>query len=294
MRPSLHILPVVGAVVALPAIAEAACPNPTKADYAWKAPPPAKSFCTADDVLFIEGEIGSGSSMTDVESKLKLRNLACADCVFDRDTDAAWGPIVFVTGGAPGASFVNYGACYATAPGGSLSCGSTYEKLNLCMSDVCSQCAGDAATTSCMNTVSSDPTSCGKYDYGGACSSNAGPLDQACADVFAVIKVMCSAPLPPDAGTSSSGTSGSSSSSSSGASGSSTSSSSSSGASGSNAAPASGEPPTTAPSAVGTSDTGGGGSGCSVGESTSGGPLATALALGVAVTIAASRRRRAR
>lgn len=124
---------------------------------------------------------------------MKARNLACSSCIFTKETDATWGPIVYV--GTQGGAFFNYGSCFVRAPGGSVACGQNLEKAELCLDEVCNidDCGSQNAVTTCSQQSMANTASCGKYDFLNACGgqTNFQNLNNKCGTAIDVVKVMC-------------------------------------------------------------------------------------------------------
>jgi hypothetical protein len=167
------------------------CPRPApSATPTWNPPGPAQTVCTAADISLIQQMASNpGTLMPDIEGALYGTNPDCAQCIFSHESDTRWGPLVYY--GNAGDVFVNWGACFATAPGGSDACGAAFQKAHDCSLDVCSGCTSDSTLSSCYSTSFSNPETCGQYKPTGTCGASYATIDQACLDVFSVIRVVC-------------------------------------------------------------------------------------------------------
>ena len=82
---------------------------------AWKAPPAASSACTAGDITYFAG-VAASQTWLGIQSLMTTRNANCSKCIFSKETDSAWRPVVYI--GTQGDAIVNYSSCFARAPGG--------------------------------------------------------------------------------------------------------------------------------------------------------------------------------
>ena len=168
------------------------CPGAFPGDNEYKTPAQADiTKCDATDIKFMEDEIAAGrSKFVELEAAMKARKAACAACIFTKEGDSAWGPIVYV--GTSGGALQYYGACFARAPGGSEACGTAVQATFDCLDAVCAEdaCGGESAVSACTKAALADKTSCGKYDLGTKCP-NLQSLFDYCEKFTGVISVMC-------------------------------------------------------------------------------------------------------
>lgn len=274
------------------ASAQACTPNApaTNSIADYKDPNASAKSCTAADLQAVEAEIAKGNSkFVDLETFMKARNVTCASCMFTKEADATWGPLVYV--GNAGGALQYYGACFARAPGGSVACGKAVQATFDCLDAVCDEtaCGGQAQVSACTKTALADPSSCGKFNLGASCP-NLDQLFNSCEKFTGVLEVMCGGAVP---NSSSSGSSGASSSGSSGASSSGSTSSSSGGTSSSSGS--SGKSSTSSSGNANPDDTGTTSSttsSCSTTGVSDNGSLVAALALVGAGVLGVSRRRK--
>jgi len=147
--------------------------------------------CTASDIAFIQAQTSNPSLTVDqLETALKARSAACSACVFTNDTDARFGPVVYTKGRTD--AFVNTGACFATTPGGSDTCGRALQQTELCLRAVCdvTTCGGKTAADACVKKVIQDKSTCGKYELAAQCP-NLQTLASSCETVVDIIRAAC-------------------------------------------------------------------------------------------------------
>lgn len=168
------------------------CPGAFPGDNEYKTAAAADiTKCDATDIKFMEDEIAAGrSKFVELETSMKARKAACAACIFTKEADSVWGPIVYV--GTSGGALQYYGACFARAPGGSDACGKAVQATFDCLDAVCDDqaCGGESAVSACTKAALADKTSCGKYNLGTACP-NLQSLFDYCEKFTGVISVMC-------------------------------------------------------------------------------------------------------
>lgn len=129
---------------------------------------------------------------TTIAADPTLGGAACAACVFAKEEEALWGPIVFAAGGS-GAATLNWGSCFARAEGGTEACGEAVQRSRACVDAVCSK--EDCVTTSAANTCSQralgEPTGCGRYPVDATCGDLLAPLSKSCATLADLLNVTC-------------------------------------------------------------------------------------------------------
>jgi hypothetical protein len=135
------------------------CPGPptTKADLdqadgapGWSPPQPRQTTaCSPADIQRFSTNASTPSlaSWNDVVDGLPA---SCAQCLLSRETDASWQLIVADATGKNG--FVNWGACYADAPHGSIGCGQAAQYLEFCLDISCLGCATQADVDACKTS----------------------------------------------------------------------------------------------------------------------------------------------
>jgi hypothetical protein len=136
------------------------CPGsaPSKADFdqggGWKPPPAAQTVCSAGDITAFEASFKSATSYSDL---IKGLPTACGSCILGKEADATWNFVVTDDRGE--LRFLNYGACYARAAGGSDACGKAVQYDKLCISASCSDCPSASESTACLSDTATE-TAC--------------------------------------------------------------------------------------------------------------------------------------
>ncbi len=171
------------------------CPSPAPAtDAPFKPAAAQQTVCNAADLTFISQQaMNPNLTFAQLETALKARNAACGACVFTKETDASWGPLVYV--GNAGDGFVNWSACLTYAAGGSAACGAKLHQAESCFAEVCSvdACGSEAAADACVQTAFQNQAGCGRYDYVTACGgeANLDTLFNVCGTYLDVIAKSC-------------------------------------------------------------------------------------------------------
>ncbi len=195
------------AAVALDAGA-ARCPAPAPADSADWRPPSDGGVGPCDtaalDVLGALFRADPAPSFASIEAAVRGASdasAACAACVFTRAEDATWGPVVWVDVDA-GTAFVNYGACFARAPGGSDACGRAVHQQTRCLEDVCSLdgCRREGLRL-CAQQALQERDGCGRFDVATACDQGIAQLTIVCRNPVDVVTRLCAQPTVSDGGT---------------------------------------------------------------------------------------------
>ena len=147
----------------------------------WNAPPAASAACSAADITYF-GQAGATQTWLGIESLMTKRNAACSACIFSHDTDASWHAVIY--SGAEGNAILNYAACFASAPGGSVACGRAVFAWSDCYARVCDSaaCGSDAAVTTCYDSQGASDA-CAAYSPITACGGT---------DSYAAINNVCS------------------------------------------------------------------------------------------------------
>lgn len=182
----------------------ALCPAEAGAsDPSWVPPSDAGGPCGATALALLASAFGASTPApyTQIEAALRASEdgggAACASCVFTQPTSPVWGPIVYDDGGA----FVNYGACWTLAPGGSAACGAAVEKQILCIDQVCSLAAcGPDALTTCAQRALQEDQGCGRFQVPAACGDAVASLASICGSALDVVTRVCGLPAGSDAG----------------------------------------------------------------------------------------------
>lgn len=174
-----------------PAADPASCPAKEPVGMVpWRQPPQPSSACSAADITYF-AQIAPNESWNGVESLMRARNSACSKCIFSQGDDTTWRAVIFYKEG----TFVNYGACYARAIGGSEACGHSYYDETECYYRVCgaAACGSDAAVDACYKTQGA-ADACKKYSPTTACGGAAAlaSIENVCHGYVDVARVLCS------------------------------------------------------------------------------------------------------
>jgi hypothetical protein len=180
--------------------ADAAAANPdqcpkkgTPTVGTWKAPPAASSVCSGADMTYF-AQVAANQTWLGVESLMRTRNAGCAKCIFSKETDAQWRPVVYV--GTEGDAIVNYGACFNRTAGGTEACGRSVHLWSDCYADVCDYdtCGTEAATNTCYDGQAV-ADSCSSYSAITACGGDTkyASLNNICGTYIEVARVLCAA-----------------------------------------------------------------------------------------------------
>lgn len=226
-RPALVLCAVVG--IAAPVVVAAACssggdaqvsleagasrcpgtPSGDAAAFAWTPPTDAGSGPCDVAALdrFATALRQEGATWSEIEAAVRAAedasasSAACAACIFTDTAEAAWGPVVRVDGDA-GAAFVNYGACYARAPGGSDACGRAVHVQTRCLEEVCNLevCRPEGLRLCAQQALQETTTGCGRFDVATACDQGIAQLGVACRNPLDVVTRLCARPATADAG----------------------------------------------------------------------------------------------
>jgi len=159
------------------------CPNPDgkMIDFLWREPPPkpAQAPCSAADLGYVEGLItAKDSTYVGIETSMRARNVACANCLFSIQDDATWGSFVYYTADKSKGAFSNNGACYARVSG-KKECGDEVQQYFYCLEEVCSFCGTDAERATCETTAKNDAAKCGRFQFN-SCPQSLTELNDTC------------------------------------------------------------------------------------------------------------------
>ena len=166
------------------------CPGPVTADdiIAWKAPKAASpGSCSPTDMANLTAKFNDdNATYMDIYTAI---GATCQACVFSNQADTNWQEIVWSPDMASGNAFVNFGACYDLAPGGSAACGKGVQDDQFCYEAACPDACTDQM--GCSTTASSGV--CMMYDseVTSGCGSAVTALDKDCSDAIDAIQFQC-------------------------------------------------------------------------------------------------------
>lgn len=132
-----------------------ACPQDvplTEADLekeiGWKEAKAAPGACTSADITQLEANFKATGIKTYFDLGKDLSE-PCFACVFAKDTDQNWGPIVGTAENNGETGFVNFGACFGEVE--DPACGKALQYEQFCYNIACNECS--ATSTECQKCV---------------------------------------------------------------------------------------------------------------------------------------------
>jgi hypothetical protein len=158
------------------------CPNEVAPGSipVWRAPKVTPGACTAIDIQSIQTKaMDTTATFTDIYNAVSP---SCQTCVFSSLNDANWQPLVWDPNMMAGSAFVNFGACYAVAPGGSSACGGSVQNEEWCLETAC-------PPDSCTDQMGCDSTAVGA---GGTCAQYYNATQSGCGSNMTSLNGVCS------------------------------------------------------------------------------------------------------
>ena len=138
--------------------------------------------------------VAANQTWLGIESLMRTRNANCAKCIFSKETDTSWHPVVYF--GSAGDAIVNYAACFARTTGGSDACGRGVHEWGDCYAKVCdgTACGTDAAINACYGTQTVSNL-CDNYNPTTTCGGAAkyASLNNVCGTYIEVARALCAA-----------------------------------------------------------------------------------------------------
>ncbi|MDB4935374.1 MAG: hypothetical protein JWP87_2346 [Labilithrix sp.] len=152
--------------------AERACPHTEPIDatkLSWKPPSVLHGSCTDKELEELVAYVNGHPAAKYVDWKGAVTNAGCSSCVFGKDTDATWKPLVEDANGQLVGLYV--GGCIALASG-SEACGHSYQNWFDCRFQACADCPnGDtAALQKCLSAASKSACKKAFDDVGTVCT----------------------------------------------------------------------------------------------------------------------------
>lgn len=145
-------------------------------EIGFKPPKAVPGACTNTEITKIEANFKD----TNVKTYFDLANgisEGCKTCVFAKDTDANWGPIVGTAENDGETGFINFGACFAAEE--SEACGKSLQYEQFCYNIACNECT----------TTSTERQKCvEKAGSSGMCSTFGDATGKACPDIQTTAK----------------------------------------------------------------------------------------------------------
>jgi hypothetical protein len=157
----------------------------------WKAPKSGVGgSCSASDITAFDAAANkTGATFTDLFNSITA-SPACQACIFSTEMDANWQPIVWSPDQASGTAFVNFGACYAAAPGGTAACGKGVQDDEFCILAACPT-ATCTDQTGCVNAAEMDQCKTQNAEVTTGCGSALTKLNTACGKFLDGLKTVC-------------------------------------------------------------------------------------------------------
>lgn len=162
-------------------------------EIGWKPGAPAQGSCTPQDLQQIEANFKDTGIRTYFDLGKDISG-QCFACVFSKDTDAKWGPIVGTAENDGETGFVNYGACFGAIEGDA--CGKAIQYQMFCENVACGECTtttserakciaqSETAGGMCESFVSTKTTSCPSWTLN----------VKSCGEIQTAIKTLCGTP----------------------------------------------------------------------------------------------------
>jgi hypothetical protein len=143
-------------------LARRGCPSPDPIDatkLSWKAPAVLSGSCTDQELADLVAFVDANSTAKYADWKAAVTNAGCNSCIFGKESDPTWKPLLEDATGKLVA--LNVGGCVALASG-SESCGKSYQHWFDCRFEACADCPnGDTtALQKCLSAASK--TACKK------------------------------------------------------------------------------------------------------------------------------------
>jgi hypothetical protein len=117
---------------------------------------------------------------------------SCQTCVFSSLNDPTWQVIVWDPNMSSGSAFVNFGACYGVAPGGSAACGKGVQDDEFCLETACPP-ASCSDQMGCDQAAVAAGGTCAQYnqEVSTGCGSNLTALNNVCNTFIDGVTVVC-------------------------------------------------------------------------------------------------------
>jgi hypothetical protein len=146
----------------------------------WKSPTKLLGACTAKELSDLVTYVDANSSAKYADWKKTVTGASCSSCIFGKETDATWKPLLEDAKGQ--LVGLNVDSCIAIASGND-KCGQSYQNWFDCRFEACTDCAdGDtAALQKCLTNASKGACKKAFDDVGTVCGDTAiGDAETAC------------------------------------------------------------------------------------------------------------------
>jgi hypothetical protein len=107
-------------------------------EIGWKEAKAVPGACTAADITQLEANFKDQGIKTYFDLGKNLPE-GCFNCIFSKDTDANWGPVVGTAENGGETGFVNFGACFGEVE--DPACGKALQYEQFCYNIACNECS---------------------------------------------------------------------------------------------------------------------------------------------------------
>jgi hypothetical protein len=180
-----------GSASSQPLPSQPACPGPVGSPVGptWKPPATgAPTACSVDDIAAIKTLVDS-STTTFTDLFKGIPSDRCRACVFSNSGDSQWQLAVWDPDMTSGNAFVNVGACYALAAGGSAACGAGVQDDQFCLGLACADTCTDLAA--CNDSANASVCKDEFAEMNASCGTQLTQLDAQCDTFVDDVKIVC-------------------------------------------------------------------------------------------------------
>lgn len=157
----------------------------------WKPPKSGTMGACSEAELEIIQQTSADTNKSFTDLYDAMTSDTCRACVFSVETDANWQPIVWSPTKESGAAFLNFGACFATASGGSAACGKALQDDEFCLTSACPDICTDQ--TACLNVAGLDSCAPQGTVVHNACGPAPGSVYKTCDTFIDGLRAVCGA-----------------------------------------------------------------------------------------------------
>jgi hypothetical protein len=167
-------------------------------EIGWKEAKKTPGACTPTDLTQLETNFKDTGIKTYFDLGKSLSD-PCFACVFSKDTDANWGPIVGTAENNGETGFVNFGACFGAVE--DPACGKSLQYEQFCYNIACNECT--TTSTERQKCVEKAGSSGMCTEFGDATAKacpNIQESAKSCNSVIDAAKTLCGSGVASDAG----------------------------------------------------------------------------------------------
>jgi hypothetical protein len=155
---------------------------------AYKSPKSGQNgSCSATDISAVSTQLNN--SMATFMDVYNAVSATCQKCMFASSGDANWALITWDPDMASGTAFVDYGACFELAPGGSMACGKGIQDDQFCLDMACPQTCTDQM--GCVMTATSGGCMAQDAEVTSGCGSSVTALNAKCGKFIDALTTVC-------------------------------------------------------------------------------------------------------